>query len=176
MSSDKSSFDIASLVLPTLASRDPDALSLGDTAVVWHGDDLPWRVGGPPAGYAGRSYMLQWMRGVHDTGYMSFGPYYRPSTVGSLLQVKFMMSLSNRGSADENVLTVDFVDHNNGGAALLPPTTFRVRDFPANSDGFIIFSRREISLRPSMSIETRVTALGGASLSLYQVRYDIHYL
>lgn len=176
MSSAKPAFAIASHEVPLLSARDPKALSLGDTAVIWHGDDLPHREGGAPPGYVGKTYMTQWLRGTHNAGYMSFGPYYQPSTVGSLLQVRFIMSLSNRGGNDEDVLTADIVDHNNGGSALLPARTLRVRDFPVGSDGFIIFSTQEVSIAPAMSIETRITAHGGASLNLYQIRYDIHYL
>lgn len=173
---DEVAVGLASSLVPTLDQRDPNATSLGDYAYIWHGDDLPRRVGGPPAGYVTKTYLTEWRRGTHGNGYMSFGPYFRPSGVGSLFQIRWLMSLSNRGGADADVLTVDCVDHNDRGRNLFSPTTFKVRDFPGNSDGFVIFSRRSVEIRPSMSIETRVYARGGANLALYQIRYDANYL
>lgn len=169
-------FDLSTSNVQSIRDLDPKAKSLGSSVYLWHGDDLPRRVGGPPRGYVTKTYMTEWTRGKDDKGYMSFGPYFKPSAVGSLFKLRFIMSLSNRGAADDQVLTADCVDHANNGANLIRPVTFKVKNFPAGSEGFIIFSNRDISIKPGMNIETRVYARGGASLSLYQIRYDVHYL
>jgi hypothetical protein len=169
-------YDLTSSSIPTIQDLDPDATSLGSNAYVWHGDDLPRRVGGPPLGYVSKTYITEWKRGRDSAGYMSFGPYFRPAGVGSLFMIRWIMSLSNRGGADEDVITVDCVDHDNGGTPLFPQTTFKVRQFPSGSDGFVVFSKNEVEIKPAMNIETRVFAHGGASLVLFQLRYDVHYL
>ena len=173
---DGDSCDFTSPSIRTIDELDPGFRGLGLHAYIWHGDDLPRRVGGPPPGYITDTYMTQWIRGKDAAGYMSFGPYFNPTTVGSLLRVKWIMEIRDRGGANEDVLTVDCVDQS-GGVDIFPPTTFKVSQFPANSDGFIIFSpNRNYSIDAGMNIETRVKAHGGASLKLHQIRYDIHYI
>jgi len=175
--SENVSFALGPSNVPTIQHLDPQATGLGLNALIWHGDDLPNRVGGPPRGYVTKTYMTQWLRGSDDAGYMSFGPYFEPGGIGRLFQIRCIMSLDNHGGNDEDVLTFDCVDHNDGGRALIPSATFKVRDFPSSSEswGFIIFSIGELEIKPGMSIETRVFAHGGASLYLYQLRYDFSY-
>lgn len=171
-----SPLSLGSSEFPSIKQLDPKAKSLGSEVSLWHGDDLPRRVGGPPRGYVTKTYMTQWTRGADSVGYMSFGPYFRPSGTGSLFKIRIIMSLNNRGAATDDVLTVDVVDNADGGRNLITPVTFKVRNFPTESEGFIIFSTTEIAIKPSMKIESRVFAHGGASLSLYQIRFDAHYL
>ncbi|MFN9932656.1 MAG: hypothetical protein ACK55R_06825 [Cyanobacteriota bacterium] len=171
------SFGLASSLEVVATKSQQEILDLGPSAFLWNGDDLPRNVGSPPSGYVTKTFMTQWRRGVDQPGYMSFGPYFETGgSVGSIFKIRWIMSIDNRGGPEEDVLTVDCVDFKAGGRDLFPPTTFKVKQFPVNSDGFIVFSRREVELKAGMSIETRVFARGGASLSLYQLRYDATFL
>jgi hypothetical protein len=152
-------------------------LGLGTSVFFWFGDDgaLGTLVGQVPPGFLSRPLYKEWIRGVHGAGFFSYGPYQRLEGVGSF-RVWFFLEISNRGNAGDEVLTADVSDYDNGGAAIAGPTTFKVQDFPAGTDGFTIYSPELSIPAGNHRIEARIVAKGGASLKLWGIRWEVNTL
>jgi hypothetical protein len=163
--------------LPKEVSQGDDLrkLGLGTEVLYWFGDDpeLGTQTGQIPNGYLSKPLYKEWLRGVHSPGCFSFGPYVRLQGVGSF-KVWFFIEVTNRGGAGEEVLTADITDTDNG-LEIIASGTFKVSDFPAETNGYTIYSPN-FSIRSNNRIESRIFAKGGASLKLWGIRWEVNAL
>ncbi|MFS0766019.1 hypothetical protein [Peribacillus phoenicis] len=159
----------------SLEYEEKNLRNLGITPIRWLGDETPFRTGGIPEGYIGRTYFREWRKRDHNPDYLSYGPYFEPTGLGSLVELIFFLDSRNWQGSDDAVFTVDLVDHASGGTNLVDPVTFYVRDlspkFACN-----IYLHGDLELKPGMSIESRVVIHGGADVRFYGLHYGVNYL
>lgn len=167
----KGGFDLVSSNIPQINNCNSKKCH----AYIWNGEELPRRVGDPPICYQNDSaYMTEWRMG-EEQHHTSYGPYWEPSAEGYLVKVSYTISLLERNSLIPNALMVDCYDFNNINDGFHLRSIFKTSDFCEQSSGFILYSTEVVRIDPSMKIEARTFALGGASYRLHQVRFDVVY-
>ncbi|TKI82900.1 hypothetical protein [Bacillus mycoides] len=170
----------SSLIIDGQPNHLMNPTSLLTTRYSWEGDDisnLPMRVGEIPQLYSPSPGFRRFIRGVHEPGYLSYGPYLTPD-LGSLTGLYFFAFAENfTGNPNDPVAYFDLVNTANGSREeLANPLTLYVKDFPGIGKAFGVFLDNSIEVNNEMQIEARVRALGGGNLSLFHMYWYINYL
>lgn len=159
------------------AEEEITAAGLGVAVKVWHGDELPTRkgCGQIPSGYVTRPYFKSFLKGSHNAGHFSYGPYHKFGGLGSF-KVYFVMMATKRGSADQKAFMCDIYDFT--AKKVLAQTQFKHKDLPGKSDGFVVYTPRSLEIpKPGdHKIEARVFANDTCNIDLLEVRMSWNLL
>lgn len=146
--------------------------SLSQEKIYTHKTATPSESGQLPRGYTTPPNFREWLRKNKVPGYLSFGPYFKPSGIATITTMEFYLEVTGKGDSDDPMFLIDVVDRGN---PIIPAVTFIVSDLPCDLTGFIVALRDdvEIPIRPGMDIESRVMPLGGADIRFHGIHWGI---
>lgn len=164
------------------------AAETGWASLIWHGDELPiWRPrkddpdqrpSGEVPEYLNKPGHKLWVRNRHRPGYFSRGPGHRLTNPGRF-RVLWFMGAWDLGEPMDEVLEADVAIHTGPEtlrAVFSRTLTVGQLSSEMSGDGLFAFASPLLEIpEGGPSIESRLKAIGGASLVLYFVRWDVEY-
>ncbi|WP_306007378.1 hypothetical protein [Bacillus sp. MMSF_3353] len=146
--------------------------SLNQDQIYTHKKATPSESGQLPLGYVEPPNFREWLRIHRVPGYLSYGPYLKPSRIATITVMEFYLEVIGIGNSNDPMFSIDVVDRGN---PLIPATTFNVSDLPCDITGFVVALEKgvEIPIRPGMDIESRVMPLGGADIRFHGLHFGI---